>query len=261
MRALSIVGLFLLSACVYAEGKCEIDLHGDLQITNEAIELIERGRSYKIVADEVLWVNNQQIKLGKNQEVLIGQYAKDIRSLVPEVRLLAVDSIELATTAINIMLRELLGPNHQAQKKIDSEFHLLRKNVDDYFLSEQPIRFSHDTINPASSHRDIFGEQIEARITALVTSVGEEVAWALLKNVGTAMVSDVSFEERMERFAEKMGSGMEARGQQVAVRANKVCVALKNLDRQEEQLKKHITELASFDVIRLSKVGSHTDNK
>lgn len=262
MKWIAVSVLSLVSVCAQAKQACDMELEGGLRITHDALEFT-RGNTaqYKILKDHTLWSSGRQVKLDDQQQALVAQYATSIRALVPEVRQLSLEGVDLAAQAMNLVFQEFLEPGNTTTQKIAKEFTLLRADIEQGFAAGRPIN-----INQKGVHEgDFFGLGFEQRIGNIVEASGKEITWDLIKRVASAIFSgdenNSDFEIRMNKFGEKMEREMKARSQKLEVRANAVCRSVTALDVKEEALKASIKEMSSFNLIKMKTVVQLGANK
>jgi hypothetical protein len=250
-----IVASILLLVVFSAQAKqaCDLELQGGLRITQTALEFLKGDKlQYKIVNDQVLWVKDRPMVLDAKQQVSVRQYAAGIRALVPEVHQLTLEGVDLASDAVGTVFQELLPPNNQTAKQIRSEFVLLRKDIEQGFASNKPININQQGVDDG----DFFGADFERRISNIVDASGKEIVWEVMKSLGGAIFSDSergSFDERMNKFGEKMDREMKARSERLEKHGEIICSMVAALDVQEESLKKSVVEISDFNLIQLKK--------
>lgn len=244
--------LCLSAACAQAKEACNMELEGGLRITKDALEF-SQGDSvqYKILNDQTLWSKGRLVALNSGQQILVKEYAAGIRALVPEVRQLSLDGVDLAAQAMNLVFQEFLEPGNTTTQKIAQEFTLLRTDIEQGFASGKPININQKGVVDG----DFLGAGFEQRISNIVEASGKEISWDLIKSVVSAIFSGdekaSNFEARMNKFGEKMEREMKARSQKLEVRGNSVCRAVAALDAKEETLKVSIKEISQFNLIKM----------
>ncbi len=245
--------LWVLAAnCAQAKSVCDMELQGGLRITAAALEFTADDKiQYKILKDQDLWVNDRRLVLNPAQQQLVKQYATSIRALVPDVRQLSIEGVDLASEAMQLVFQELLEPDNDTAKKIDREFALLMSDIKNSFADGRPININQKGV----SDGDFFGMNFETRISNIVEASGQAISWNLIKSLGSAIFSDSDkrgdFETRMNKFGEKMEQQMKLRSDQLDKRGNAVCHSIYLLDTKEEELKKAIKDIAQFNLILL----------
>jgi hypothetical protein len=105
------------------------------------------------------------------------------------------------------------------------------------------------------------GKQFETRLERIVETSVQESIGSLMLAVGKEFLSSGgnmnAFERRMEKFGEEMELQMNARAVQMEARGEKLCNAMVEIDSIEEQLKRSVIELESFNVIKVNEQKVH----
>ena len=240
------------AAGVQAKEACDMELEGGLRITTGALEFTRGDKTqYKIVKDQTVWRNDRQLSLDAKQQVLVNQYATGIRALVPEVRQLSLDGVDLAAQAMNLVFQEFLEPGNATTQKIAKEFTLLRVDIERDFANGKPININQKGVNDG----DFLGTGFEQRISNIVETSGKEISWDVIKSVAGAIFSGdekaTNFEARMNKFGETMDREMNLRSAKLEALANAVCRSVALLDIKEEELKASIKEINHFNLIQM----------
>ena len=254
MKWMMVSVLSFSAACAQAKQACDMELQGGLRITANELEFTQSDKTqYKILKDQTLWSNGRELKLSDQQQTLVKQYASGIRALVPEVRQLSLDGVDLAAQAMSLVLQEFL-PGNPASQTIAKEFTLLRAEIEQGFVNGSPININQQGI----SDGDFLGAGFEQRISNIVEASGKEISWDIIKSVVSAIFSDdenaKNFEARMNKFGEKMEREMKLRSEKLEARGNSVCRSVAALDTREEELKAAIKEISQFNLIQMKKV-------
>src|SRR3954467_1164259 len=102
--------VLLVSGSVFAGDMCNVNVQGGLRITSEALEFSkDDAEQYKILGEQTLVVKGKEIKLNRDQQLLVTEYASSVRAIVPEVRQLTLDGIDLGAEAMKLVFDEFLG--------------------------------------------------------------------------------------------------------------------------------------------------------
>jgi len=244
----------LASSSAFAHSSCDVELDGGIQISKSAIEFFkEDGKDkkslYKIVNNEMLFVNGDAVSLSSSQQALVTQYSTDIRSVVPEVKNIALEGIDIAVEGVNLAFNELLGEGNSVGEDLSFELGKLRTELDTYFSTEQGFYIGEEGFDTG----DFLGDEFEERIEKVVEDAIMHSMGSILVAVGQQMLfsgGDMdSFETRMEAFGEKIEHDMESRAEVIEEKAEELCHAVIKIDKLEEQLKDEISELEDFNVI------------
>jgi hypothetical protein len=259
MKTLIATALILASTSSFASNasftndSCDVDISGGIKITPTAIEFSKNQKQlYKIVNNEMLYVDGEQINLSQSQQSLVTDYANSIRSTLPEIKDIALDAIDLASDGVNLAFNELLGEGNDISAEITTQLSEIRKEVNEGFTNDKEISFDEDGF----SGDDFFNEGFEKRIESAVETTVQNSIGSLLIAVGQQMLfsgGDMdTFETRMENFGEKIEQEMESRGNEIEKRGEALCQSVVEIDALEDQLTNDIEELEDFNLLTTS---------
>lgn len=255
---------FIASVLMFAAGSaaahtsCDLELNAGLRISGDSIEVYDADNAvYKIVDDQYLQVNGQQLALTGAQQIAVANYAASIRAAVPEVRGMALDGIDLAIDAITITFDGLLGENNQVSVQLMTELTNVKSDVNRYFSSGKPISFNREN----KSVPDFLGKQFETRIERIMETSVQNSIGSIMFAVGREVLKSggdmQAFEARMNKFGEQIEQQMNARASAMEARGEKLCTVMQAVDAHEEQFKQAIPAVESFNMIRTNTAEQH----
>ena len=103
MKTLIATALIMASSASFAHDNsfstdsCNVDLTGGINISaNEITFSKNKSPLYTISNHDTLLVNGEAVDLSNAQQRLVGQYSRSIREVLPEVKSIALDAIDLA---------------------------------------------------------------------------------------------------------------------------------------------------------------------
>lgn len=247
--------LSFVAACAQAKQACDMELQGGLRITANELAFTQGNKvQYKILNDQTLWLNGRELTLNDQQQALVKHYAYGIRALVPEVRQLSLDGVDLAAEAMSMVFQGFLEPDNTTAQKIAQEFTLLRADLEKGFADGTPININQQGV----SDGDFLGAGFEQRISNIVETSGKEISWDVIKSVVSSIFSDNEkardFGARMKKFGERMDREMKVRSEKLEARGNSVCRSIAALDTDEEELKAAVKDISQFNLIQMKKV-------
>jgi len=258
MKLLTLTSAILMSGSVWAHNSCDIDLNAHVRIDNKVVEFSDENQPlYKIVDDKYLYVEGDKVSLDKQQQVLITQYSKDIKALVPEVRGVVTEGIDLAVEGVGLAFNELLGEDNDVGNELTSELTIIKDELAQKLSLEHGVSIGKEGV----ADDNFFGKEFENRIETVVESAVKKSMGTLLIAVGKEMLfsggDPEAFEARMENFGEQIETEMESRAEELEKKANVLCYSVKKLDEQEEHLREEVSELAPFNMIKVD--SRHSD--
>jgi hypothetical protein len=262
----AVVALSIFSSVnLYAQDACNIELDAGFTLNDTTLEFFNAAQDsehnkqtlYKIDNDQRLTVHGQGIALNDHQQALVTQYAMSIRAMVPQIRTIAIEGVDLALEGVNLAFNELLGEGNNVGAKLTQELSTLRDEVATRFTAEHGITINENSVNNEGfTGEDILGKEFEQRIksaveTAVINSMG-----SLLITMGQEMLfsggDTNAFETRMDNFGDSIADEMELRAEKIKLKADALCLAIVDIDQLEEKLKTSIVALANINVVSAS---------
>lgn len=272
LKTITLAALFSVTALVtsgvsakdiHFDTDCDIDLDAGMRITNNSIEFLDKDEKslYKIINDDTLMINGQKQTLNSSQHVLIHQYSTSIRAVVPQVRTVAMDGLQLASEGVALAFNELLGEGNEVTENLSKEFTSLQHELSTRLSADSELYISADgnisNSSTSDGNRDeFFDEDFEQHIESIVEKTMMNSMGSLMVAVGQQMLlsggNTNTFETKMEAFGEKIEQEIEHRAKQIEVKANDICLSVVNIDQLEEKLKASIPALSHIDVLEAS---------
>lgn len=265
MKTLIATALIMASSASFAHDNsfssesCNVDLNGGININAQEITFSkDKSPLYTITNNDTLRVNGEEIDLTTHQQSLLRDYSTSIRKVVPEVKSIALDAIDLAIEGVNLAFNELLGTGNNVSAELTTHLTTIRSEVDAEFGKHKDFYIDEEGF----SGKDFFGEDFEQRIESAVESTVQNSLGSLMIAVGQELLfsgGDMdAFETKMENFGELIEHEMETRAEGLEKRGDALCQSIIAIDEMEEQLKNSIDELASYNLITASKKEKHT---
>ena len=266
-KILSAVAAFTLfvSTNLYAHDACDIELDAGVTLNESKLEFFNASENaenekqilYTIKNDHSLIVHGQKIELNDRQQRLVTKYAQDIRAMVPQVRTIALEGVDLALEGVNLAFNELLGEGNNVGAELTTELSTLKDEVAGRFTVKHGITLGAKGINGKDfTGEELLGKEFEQRIESVVEKAVINSMGSILMAMGQEMLfSDKesnSLETRMEDFGESIADEMEHRAEKIEKKAEVLCAAIIDIDKLEEQLKASVSSLANINVISVT---------
>ena len=263
---ISIIGLFL-SIPLLAHQSCDIELSAGLEIKSTSMVFFEQGSGsensklalYSIDNNEFLSIKGEKISLTDEQSALVNAYDTHIRQLVPKVKNIAIEGVDLAIDGVSIIFNSLFGEDNTVGQDLITELTGLKQQID-VNLSDE-----HDVIIGIDEHNVVFGvdgfesdillgEDFEQRIESAVEKAVMGSMGSLLVALGKQMINndDQGFENKIDTFSQTIEREMESRAKIIEAEVEKLCADFIELERIETQLQESIEELQSINVFNVS---------
>jgi hypothetical protein len=254
MKLLFTASILLFSASVFAHNNfssqaCDVELTADIQITKDTIEFSENDSAlYQIRKDKYLYVAGEKVSLSSSQQVLITDYSDKIRALGPEIKVIALEGIDLAVNGVNEAFYALLGDNNTVGQELTAKLENLAQQIDtglnnEFTINDQGFSFNEQTFDQA------FDQQIDDIIEHSISNAAGSLLIALGQQVLSSSGDSNSFTQRMADFGANIEDKLEARADILAEKADNLCHLVESIDQTEQQLKANIEALSNFDVL------------
>ena len=259
----------LASSAVYANESCNVDLSAAFTINPSSIEFLTEGETnaeqsqtkqklslYKIIDGQKLFIAKQSVKLTPEQQALLKKYDEKIRELVPQVKSVAIEGIDLAVEGVNLAFNGLLGEGNKVGAELTQELELIRVQVAANLSIENGISVGTEGL----ASEELLGKDFEQRIKSAVAKAVLNSMGTIMLTIGQQMLTadsdGQSFETRMENFSETIEQEITVRSAQIEKKAQALCLNVAKLDALEEQLKAEIKPLANIKVFTVTQVPS-----
>jgi len=250
-----------LSKSLYAQDACDVELNSGITINKSSIEFFDPDKNkqslYKIDNDNKLSIGGKYVSLNTAQQALVENYSLNIRSMVPQVRNIALESIDIASEGINLTFNELLGEDNKVAADLTKELSLLKEEIATRFTIEHGFTIGEDGLD----ENELLGKEFEQRIEAAIEKAVMSSMGSLLSTLGQEMMLSGgganTLEARMESFGESIEHEMESSAKKIEQKAEGLCLDAIKIDKIEEQLKTSIESLKDINVITVKTLSDH----
>jgi hypothetical protein len=254
---LSIIGLFF-SIPLLAHQSCDIELSAGLEIKPTSMAFFEQGSGsensklalYAIDKNKFLSIKGEKISLTDEQSALVNAYDTHIRQLVPKVKNIAIEGVDLAIDGVSIIFNSLLGEDNTVGQDLITELTGLKQQIDVNLSDEHDIIIGVDGLESDI----LLGEDFEQRIESAMEKAVMGSMGSLLVALGKQMINDddQGFENKIDTFSQTIEREMESRAKIIEAEVEKLCADFIELERIETQLQESIEELQSINVFNVS---------
>jgi len=258
--ATAIISSFI-SAPLFAQTSCNVNLVGELSIDESTIEFFDPGADadnhrqilYKIVDHKQLLIKGEELSLTAKQQALVTHYSKSIKALIPQVETVVVEGVELAIDGIKLAFNGLLGEDNTLAVSLTKEL----INIRDEVLTSYSIE---EGFTLGGEYDEWLVEHFESKIQSVVEKSMTNSIGTILVTLGQQMLSSNdefdSFEARMEKFGETIEAEMHNRTDLITAKAQELCNSVALVDLIEEELKSSIDQLANTNILTVKQSKS-----
>ncbi|MDN7135785.1 DUF2884 family protein [Pseudidiomarina terrestris] len=264
MKTLIAAALLLSTTSAYAHNSCNAEVEGGLKIQQDSIQFFDQKEAllYEIKNDKSLWIDGSAVQLNPAQQAVVTEYSARIHNVVPEVKMVVIEGLNLASDGFNMAFNELLGEGNTAADDLNEKLATIRAEVDAKFASDQVIYVNHNGIEGDN----FLGKEFEQELQAAVEDTVQKAIGSILVAVGKEMIfsggDSQAFEKRMESFGAKVEQEMESRAELIEAKADQLCQSFAQIDNLEEALKEQVQDVSRFDLFSVTvKQDSHHDDQ
>lgn len=232
---------------------CDVELDGNLQYYKGMLTVdMNNGSTMTITDDYALTINGENVSLDRDQQRWVEDYYNQIDTAIPMTLNIAAEGLEIASTAVGEVFGELLGTDDDMVLEFNELFAGLSEEMKIRFYDDQGnIRVDSTEFNQPGWFDSAWEDEFEARVESLVSQSVGRVMVAL----GTEMMfgdGDMdAFEQKMERFGERIEHQVEAQADALEDKADELCTVLAKADYAEKQMQKHINGLDGLNLLEM----------
>lgn len=240
-RTLMVAALMLASAPALADiNVCDMDSDYDVALSPDAITFTrDEGQPRRVAMhDGRLQVDGQEADLSADDRARVRQFEHDARALVPEVRAITLEAVEIAFTAMTEVAHGLAPDNRKLAAQLEQTRADLLAQFD---RPTEHFRIDEDAISASV-------ERLVGEITP--TLIGEVTSTA----IAAALSGDESKANALERRADRMGQDIEARikprADALEARADALCPRFAALDTIDNALAWRLQDGSALELLR-----------
>ncbi len=190
-----------------------------------------------MIQDGRMVIDGKELKLAADDMARIAEFENETRLLIPQVKLVTKEAIDIAFTALIEVSRALNGEqNNQTVKKLQNAQLALHNSLNK---------------NPALiMNGDIDEKIIEPIVTDFVPDV---VAAAIKEALSLAFSGDdakaKAFEARMDKMGKEIETKVEARAKKLEPLAQAMCSRVRNMDKIEDGISVRLSNKQKINLL------------
>lgn len=190
-----------------------------------------------MIQDGRMVIDGKELKLGADDKARIAEFESETRLLIPQVKLVTKEAIDIAFTALIEVSRALNGEqNNPTLKKLQNAQIALHKSLNK---------------NPALVINDDIDEKI---IEPIVTDFVPDVVGAAIKQaLSLAFSGDdakaKAFEARMDKMGKEIETKVEARAKKLEPLAQAMCSRVRNMDKIEDGISVRLSNKQKINLL------------
>jgi hypothetical protein len=227
-------------ADVHINSHCEIDSAYDISIESDRLVFSRTGSEVAFARGQ-LFVDGQAVVLSRADAERVAAFEREVRALIPEVRKIAADAVEVAFTALNQVIVTFASEENRASFKAD--LNAMRDEINSAVAS-------------ANSSQILDDGAFEERIKGLVGRIAPRLAGEFAAQAVSAALSGDedagrAIEERAGRLEKEIEASVEAPARALEARVNALCPRIEELDRIENQLELRLPDGQPLNLIKV----------
>lgn len=238
--------------------QCSVNVNYGIVIDPTHIRMIDHGQTYvQINHDKQLFVYGREITLSKEQALRLNEYAKGIRTQVPEIVSIAIDGVDLGLKSVNKVIGGLTGQNSVYHQKVQQKFDEIKMRIH--------LKFNHSDTNYYLAPQDfdnfeeLFNGEFEQEIDEIISnSLG-----TILMAVDDAMLTEpnnnelpneqnannLSTDEQIQNIGQEIEVVVNTKASALSDKANQFCENMVKLNLIEDELQISVKALVDFNLI------------
>lgn len=190
-----------------------------------------------MIQDGRMVIDGKELKLAADDKARIAEFENETRLLIPQVKLVTKEAIDIAFTALIEVSRALNGEqNNPTVKKLQNAQTALHTSLNK---------------NPALIINDNMDEKI---IEPIVTDFVPDVVGAAIKQaLSMAFSGDdakaKAFEARMDKMGKEIETKVEARAKKLEPLAQAMCSRVRNMDKIEDGISVRLSNKQKINLL------------
>lgn len=190
-----------------------------------------------MIQDGRMVIDGKELKLAADDKARIAEFENETRLLIPQVKLVTKEAIDIAFTALIEVSRALNGEqNNPTVKKLQNAQTALHNSLNK---------------NPALIINDNMDEKI---IEPIVTDFVPDVVGAAIKQaLSMAFSGDdtkaKAFEARMDKMGKEIETKVEARAKKLEPLAQAMCSRVRNMDKIEDGISVRLSNKQKINLL------------
>lgn len=255
----ALTSLVIASPVLAHDNECNVELDGNILYEKGMLTVdMDNGSTMTITPEHDLSINGESVRLDKQQQRAVSDYYRHIDTAIPMSVSIAVDGLELASSAVNEVFSELFGADNDVVTEFNTMFADMSDELDDTFYDGNGnIRINSREMQQKDWMDGGWEDEFEDRIqTAVSQSMGK-----ILIALGTQMMwegGDMdAFEAKMERFGDSIEERVERQALKLEEKADNLCAVLAQAEEAETRMQQSIPGLDGLNLMDVTYRGKH----
>lgn len=232
----------LLTSSAYAGESCNYDVDFGITLGEQVVLSRDHGANFAL-QDGRLWRNGTEQKLTSEQQRWVRDYEAQTRAFVPQVIEVTMEGLAIGGDATIGAFTMLLGKDHEAIPKIERKFSALRsevnKRMDKHHLPRKVLSLQDSDYDLIDDGASLGWSVVDAGFSVL----GKALHAAFDEEYGK------QWEAEMHAFEKEFEARIEARSDELEVKAKTMCATLDSMNALEQKIAASSAGLSDFDIV------------
>lgn len=226
---------------VRLEARCAVESKYELTIERDRLLFSREAGSEVAFANGRILVDGNALSLSTADSARVAAFERDVRALVPEVKAIAGEAIEIAFTALGRVIATFASDSNQAA--LVAELDAMRDEISAAVASAQSTRSMDDVI-------------FEAKVKGFVSRLAPRIAGEFASLAVTAALSGdekaaAEIERKANLLEKDIEASVEAPAKLLEARVNALCPRVEALDRLESELDVRLPNGERLDLLKV----------
>lgn len=228
---------------VNIDTQCEVESSYELTIERDRLVFVKDGGGEISFAKGQLFVDGNAMALSRADTSRVAEFERSVRALVPEVKSIARDAVEIAVVALSRVIDTFASEANRAS--FVAELDAMRVEID-------------GLIEQTNSTRGARNGEFEAKAKEFAERMAPRIAGEFASQAMTAALSGdeskiAAIEAKADRFEKEIEASVEAPAKALEARANALCPRIKALDLIESEFELRLPDGQPLNLVEVER--------
>lgn len=228
---------------VNIDTQCEVESDYELTINSDRLVFQKDGGGEIAFAHGQLFVDGNALALSRADASRVAEFERSVRALVPEVKSIARDAVEIAVVALSRVIDTFASEANRAS--FVAELNAMRVEIDSLIEQTNSTRGARNGEFEAKARE--FAERMAPRIA------GEFASQAMTAALSGDETKVAAIEARADRFEKEIEASVEAPAKALEARANALCPRIKALDLIESEFELRLPDGQPLNLVEVER--------
>lgn len=225
---------------VHIESRCEVDSPYSMKVEPARLIFSKEGAVIAFAQGE-LYLDGKLVELSSADSDRVAAFEQDVRALIPEVKAVAHEAIELAFVALHRVIDTFASDGNKAS--FNAELEAMRVEIA-------------SAVTRAESTTEFDNGEFESKISEFATRLAPRVAGEFASQaIAAAMSGDEAsvnaIEAKASRLERDIEASIEAPAKALEARVDALCPRVQALDRIDNQMEMRLPNGEPLDLLKV----------